>query len=95
MFARDAPVSRMTKEDFDVAGGVMRKALEEGRDGQVFEWKNPASSASGTVTPLAKFERQGMQCRGAAFTINAGGKTSSSQWNLCRTPAGWKVAEGR
>jgi len=95
MFARDAPVARMTKEDFEVAGAVMRKALDQGRDGEIFEWDNPASSASGTVTPLARFSRQGMQCRGAAFSITAGGKTSSSRWNLCRTADGWKVAEGR
>jgi surface antigen len=95
MFARDAPVARMTKEDFEVAGAVMRKALDEGRDGQAFEWNNPASSASGTVTPLARFSRQGMECRGAAFTLTAGGKSSTSRWNLCRTPDGWKVAEGR
>jgi surface antigen len=95
MFARDAPVARMTKEDFDVAGAVMRKALDEGQDGQVFPWNNPASSASGTITPLARFTRDGTECRGAAFTITAGGKTGSSRWNLCRTSGGWKVAEGR
>jgi hypothetical protein len=30
-----------------------------------------------------------------AFTITTRGETSRSQWNLCRTPDGWKVAEGR
>jgi surface antigen len=95
MFAKDAPITRMTAEDFRIAGDVMRHALDEGKDGQAYPWQNPASSASGTVTPLATFERQGMKCRGAAFTITTRGETSRSQWNLCRTPDGWKVAEGR
>jgi len=95
MFARDAPITRMTQEDFDIAGAVMRKALDEGEQGKAYPWNNPATSASGTVTPLASFTRQGVQCRGAAFTITTRGKTSRSQWNLCRTPQGWKVAEGR
>ena len=95
MFAKDAPISRMTKEDLDIAGAMMRKALDEGRDGQEFAWKNPKTSASGTVTPLAPFEKQGMHCRGAAFTTSAGGKSGRSEWNLCKTPEGWKVLEGR
>ena len=77
------------------AGAVMRRVLEEGQDGQSYPWKNPATSASGTVTPLASFTRQGMRCRGPAFVITTRGETSRSQWNLCRTPEGWKVAEGR
>ncbi|HET7402845.1 MAG TPA: RT0821/Lpp0805 family surface protein [Usitatibacter sp.] len=95
MFAKDAPITRMTAEDFRIAGEVMRRALDEGEDGHAYPWENPASSASGTVTPLARFDRQGMKCRGAAFTITTRGETSRSQWNLCRTPDGWKVAEGR
>ncbi|HZZ94625.1 MAG TPA: RT0821/Lpp0805 family surface protein [Usitatibacter sp.] len=95
MFAKDAPISRMTADDFEVAGAVMRKALDEGHDGQAYPWNNPATSASGTVTPMASFTRQGLHCRGAAFTITTRGQTSRSAWNLCRTPDGWKVAEGR
>lgn len=95
VFAKDAPVANMTKEDFDIAGGVMRKALDEGRDGQSFDWKNPATSASGTITALARFERDGMHCRGAAFSSVVKGKEGRSKWNLCKTPSGWKVLEGR
>ena len=95
MFAKDAPITRMTQEDFEIAGAVMRKALDEGEDGHAYPWNNRATAASGTVTPLAAFTRQGMRCRGAAFAITTRGETSRSQWNLCRTAEGWKVAEGR
>jgi surface antigen len=95
LFARDAPISRMTAEDFRIAGEVIRKALDEGQQGQAYEWKNPATGASGSITPGASFERDGMPCRAARFAIAAGGKNSKSAWNLCRTPDGWKVAEGR
>ncbi len=95
MFAKDAPVSRMTQEDFRIASEVMRKALDEGKDGQSYEWKNPATSASGTITPLARFEKDGMHCRGAAFSSEVKGAKGKSQWNLCKTSQGWKVLEGR
>jgi surface antigen len=95
MWAKDAPVTRMTQEDFDIAGAVVRKALDEGREGSSYQWKNDATAASGGVTVLASFEKGGMHCRGAAFTITAQGKSSRSEWNLCKTPDGWKVLEGR
>ena len=34
MFAKDAPIARMTAEDFEVAGAVLRRALDQGRDGE-------------------------------------------------------------
>jgi surface antigen len=95
VFAKDAPIANMTKEDLDIAGATMRKALDEGRDGQSYEWKNPSTSASGTVTALPRFEKDGLHCRGAAFSTEAKGKSGSSKWNLCKTPEGWKVLEGR
>jgi surface antigen len=95
MFAKDAPITRMTAEDFEIAGAVLRNALDRGRDGESFEWKNAATAASGTITVVDSFERQGMKCRGASFVISARGETSKTGWNLCRTADGWKVAEGR
>jgi len=38
----------MTEEDFRVAGEVIRKALDEGQQGRSYEWKNPATGASGS-----------------------------------------------
>ncbi len=95
MFAKDTAVSKMSQEDFDAAAKVMRMALDEGKDGQVYEWSNAKTSAKGTITPLAGFEKNGMKCRGAAFTTTAGGKEGSSRWNLCKTSSGWKVLDGK
>ena len=95
MFAKDAPITRMTAEDFEIAGAVLRNALDKGRDGESFEWKNSGTAASGTITLVDSFERNGMKCRGASFVITARGETSKTGWNLCRTAGGWKVAEGR
>ena len=95
MFADDAPVTRMTQEDFRIAGETLRKALDSGRDGEVHAWKNPKTAASGTIVPAGSFERQGMRCRGVKLSTTARERTSSTEWNVCKTPEGWKVAEGR
>jgi surface antigen len=95
VFAKDAPIAQMTEDDFKIAGDTLNKALDEGRDGQDFEWKNPATSASGTIRALPRFEKDGMHCRGVAFSTVVKGKEGRSKWNACKTPSGWKVLEGR
>src|SRR5687768_390743 len=95
IFAKDMPVSRMTEEDLRIAGAALRKALDTGQDGQAHEWKNPKTSAGGTIVPTKAFERQGLPCRGVELATTAGGRTARSQWNMCKTAQGWKVAEGR
>lgn len=95
MFAKDAPIARMTAQDLEIWSGAIRDALDRGHDGDSFNWSNPATKASGTIRVVASFERQGMSCRGAEFTNTARGETSRTAWNLCRTPQGWKFAEGR
>ena len=95
MFAKDAPIAHSTDDDFRIANAVIREALDNGKENQAYEWKNDATSASGSVTPVNTFTRGGMTCRGATFVIAAGGRTSRTSWNLCKTPEGWKVAEGR
>lgn len=95
MFAKDAPIARMNEDDLRMATQALQKALDDGKDGQRYDWKNAATSASGSITPLKAFQRDGTTCRGVKFTLNAGGKSSTTDWNLCKTPGGWKVAEGR
>ena len=95
LFAKDMPIARLTEEDLRIAGEAVRKALDTGRDGQPHPWKNPKTSASGTVVPLAAFEREGLRCRGVDLATTARGRTAESKWNVCKTPQGWKIAEGR
>ncbi len=95
MFAKDAPIARMTAEDLRIWSDAIRDALDRRHDGDAFTWSNPATKAAGTIRVVASFERSGMTCRGAEFTNTAGGETSRTAWNLCKTPQGWKFAEGR
>jgi surface antigen len=92
---KDAPVGRMTKQDFDIANPVVHRALDEGRDGQVYEWNNPGTGASGSVKLLSEpFVRKDMTCRRAQFTVSAGGLRNVSTWMLCKLPDGWKAVDG-
>ena len=95
MFAKDAPIANMTAQDLDAWNAALRDALDRGHDGESFDWKNAGTSASGTIRLLETFERGGLRCRGVALSNTVRGATSRTAWNLCKTPEGWKFAEGR
>ena len=90
---RGAPVTKLTKDDFSIANGVIRKALDDGRDGQTYPWSNPKTGASGSIVPGPVFVRDGSKCRKAAFGIVAGGSKSESSWTLCKFSEGWKAID--
>ena len=90
---KDAPITHMTKEDRAIADGVIKSALDEGKDGQAYKWNNPKTGATGSITPGAPFERDGKTCRKAQFMNSAGGRTNESAWTLCKLPEGWKAVD--
>ena len=83
----NAPVGKMKEEEGDVPHRLV------GKDGKTFNWENPATGASGSVTPRKAFQRNGTTCRKAKFFVSAGGLKNDSRWTLCKVPEGWKVAD--
>ena len=91
MFMRDAPISRMNREDTALMTRNYEQALDTLPDGHTNAWSNPKSGASGTATPVKTTKEKGMTCRLLEITNNAGGLSGRSEWNFCKTPAGWKI----
>ena len=93
-FYKDLPVARMTDDDFKLATPVIRRALDEGAEGQTHSWENPATGASGSIKLRSPpFTRKGTTCRRAEFMTSAGGLRNVSAWTLCKLPEGWKAVE--
>ena len=87
------PWSRMTDDDRKIAMGTINRALDEGVAGTAYRWDNPATKATGSITPRKTFTRDGMTCRNAEIRASAGGKQNTSRWKMCKTPEGWKALE--
>jgi len=87
------PWSRMTEEDRKIAMGTINRALDEGSAGTTYRWDNPATKATGSITPRKTFTRDGMTCRDAQIHASAGGRQNTSRWKLCKTAEGWKALE--
>lgn len=92
-FYTELPLTYMTGEDRKIAVDRINGALDGGNDGETYRWENPATGASGSVTPKASFTRDGARCRSADFSTTAGGRKNASTWKLCKTSEGWKIVD--
>jgi surface antigen len=91
-FLKDAPIEKMTREDLAILLKASNDTLSRNADGETSGWTNPKTGASGTVTPLRTFTRQGMKCREARYTNHAGGFNGDGTYTLCRVASGdWKL----
>ncbi len=92
-FADSLPWSKMTDEDRTIAMGAMTRALDEGTAGTTYRWDNPATKASGSITPKKASAQGGLTCRDAEIHVSAGGRENTSRWKMCKTPEGWKALQ--
>lgn len=92
LFLANGPLGKITKADTAIARPAIRAALDSGIDGHTYTWSNPATGASGTVTPMKTYKKGAMSCRQAALTVYAGGERGGDTWNFCKAGADWKIA---
>ena len=88
-----SPVRNFTDDDWDMMTATADRALNKGKEGEVFSWENPESGSSGSLTPMGKAEsKKGGDCRKLQISNQAGGLSGDSTHILCRQPDGeWKV----
>ena len=92
-FWSELPVTYMNEQDRKIAIDRINSALDGGNDGETYRWENPATGASGSVTPKGSFTQDGNRCRSADFATTAGGRKNASTWKLCKIGDGWKIVD--
>ena len=90
----DAPMAQFRGKDQAMFDEALYGVLDDPRDGAARKWANGETRASGEVKAMRSFEREGRRCRTVAVANKAGGRTSSGNYNFCRSPAGkWTLAQ--
>jgi surface antigen len=92
-FWSELPVTYMNEQDRTIAIDRINSALDGGNDGETYRWENPATGASGSVTPKKSFTQDGNRCRSADFSTTAGGRKNAGTWKLCKIGDGWKIVD--
>ena len=91
---RGSAANEFKESDWDLFKEEMRQALEDGADGERFDWSNPKTGNSGSIRILETAEVEGETCRKAAFrNVTAKGTKGQSVHYLCRQENGaWQFA---
>jgi len=87
---RDTPITRFGKSDVDIMKKTLNRALESGEDGVAVSWQNPASPASGTVTP-GKDPQGRNGCRMARVENRHGSLRNAGDFIFCKNKGEWRL----
>ena len=86
------PMARFSKDDTALMMARVNQALKAEKDGETLEWKNDATPASGSVTPLARFTSDGLSCRRLRIVNVYDNNKAQGVYRFCEKPAGkWKL----
>ena len=88
----NTPGAKFSKEDSALMMARVNEALKAEKDGETLSWKNDATPASGSVTPLARFSADGLSCRRLRIVNVYGELKAQGVYRFCEKPAGkWKL----
>lgn len=90
-YLKYSPVAAFTSEDFAMLQTTGKKALEENKDGQLSEWKNPQTGHSGSITPLNSKTIDGMHCRKVRFLNRTANISGQAIYTFCQVDEQWKI----
>ena len=86
------PIAKFSKEDSALMMARVDQALKAEKDGEKLEWKNPATPASGSVTPLSRLTANGLPCRRLRVANAYGDLKAEGVYRFCEKPPGtWKL----
>lgn len=92
-FIEETPTTRFTREDNRIFNETMNDTLNNAADGETRTWSNPKTRASGEITPIKSFDRDGLACRTARIRNIARGRTGDNTFNFCKQQTGeWQLA---
>ena len=85
----------LTNQDQRLARGAFQNALEKSMSGKSVTWKNAATGASGSITPVKTWKTSaGVYCREYRERIRlASGQSQTNKGSACRSKGGtWQTA---
>ena len=85
------PLAKFSKEDAAMMMARVDEALKAEKDGEKLEWKNAASPAYGSVTPLARFSNGGVACRRLRVMNAYGELKNEGVYKFCERAGKWKL----
>ena len=91
-FLDDSPISRFNDKDVEIMLDTLTDALENADNGVAVKWKNTETGHHGSITPLNRITRDGMDCRRVDIQNVAEPFNGGARYLLCKHDDGeWRV----
>jgi len=90
----DAPLAHFKGKDQAMFDAALGAVLDDATPGMKRTWSNPETKAGGEVKAVKSFTRGESQCRTVHVSNRAEGRTSSANYNFCKSAQGkWTLAQ--
>ena len=93
---KDAPITRLNKEELQQYRAFIMKALDDAPDGTTVEWKAPKTRFDGKITPRKTYADGKLRCREVVIESDAHDRAARGTYNLCKGAKGdWQFRSPR
>ena len=89
-FLKDAPVSRLNKEEVEAFWAFMMKTLDTTPDGETVEWKAPKSTFTSKITLQRSFNDGALKCRELTIDSDSRDRQMRGVYELCKKGKDWE-----
>jgi len=94
-FLTDSPQAYMKDADYKLLTQTLNDLLDNGKDGAIRSWKNPATHNAGSLKVLLSYHDGSLNCRRVGFLLKSANKLKTqSTFNLCKIDNQWAIKEG-
>ncbi len=92
---KNAPATKFNSDDIALMKARVNEALKSEKEGEVLEWKNDKTGASGSVVPMNRLTWNGLSCRRLRIANAFAESKAQGVYKFCEKPPGtWKLAGG-
>ena len=85
---REAPITRLNKEELKAFRAAVMRTLDETPDGMTVEWKAPKTRFVSKITPQKSFADGKRKCRDATVESDAHDRFQRGVYTFCKTEKG-------
>jgi surface antigen len=89
-FLKDAPVSRLSEDEFKVFWAFTMETLDTTPDGKTVEWKAAKTAFTSKLTPRKTFTDGGLKCREMTIDSDSGDRQMRGLYGFCKKGKDWE-----
>jgi len=89
-FLKDAPVSRLSEDEFKAFWAFAMNTLDTTPDGKTVEWKATKARFTSKITPQKSFTEGGLKCREVTIDSDSGDRQMRGLYGLCKKGKDWE-----